>query len=115
MTITHFDTNARLSQAIVYNNTVYLAGQVSDAPGGAGPQMEAIVAQIDTLLARAASNKSRLLNAILWLTDLADFPAVNAVWERWLGACEAPTRATAEVKLTAPEYKVEVIVTAATF
>src|SRR3546814_10065672 len=71
------------------------------------------MAQVDSLLAEAGTDKSRLLTATIWLADMADFGAMNAVWEEWIGGANAPTRATGEVRLATPDYKVEVIVTAA--
>jgi len=113
MTITRIDAGPRMSQAVIHGDTVYLAGQVG-APGeSVTAQTEAVLAQIDGLLARTGSDKSKLLSAIIWLADMADFGEMNAVWDAWIGGQDAPTRATGEAKLATPDYKVEIIITAA--
>ena len=113
MTITRIDAGPRMSQAVIHGETVYLAGQVG-APGeSVTAQTEAVLAQIDGLLARTGSDKSKLLSAIIWLADMADFGEMNAVWDAWIGGQDAPTRATGEAKLATPDYKVEIIITAA--
>ena len=113
MTIERLHSGSRMSQAVIHGGLVYLAGQVA-APGeDATAQTRAILGQIDALLAEAGTDKSRLLTATIWLADMADFGAMNMVWEEWIGGANAPTRATGEVRLATPDYKVEVIVTAA--
>jgi enamine deaminase RidA (YjgF/YER057c/UK114 family) len=102
-----------MSQAVIHGGIVYLAGQVG-APGeDATTQTRAILASIDALLAEAGTDRSHLLTAMVWLADMADFAAMNAVWEDWIGGANAPTRATGEVRLATPDYRVEIIVTAA--
>lgn len=113
MKISRFHSSARMSQAVTYNGVAYLAGQVG-APGeDAASQTRAILASIDDLLAEAGSDHSMLLQATIWLADMNDFQAMNEVWEEWLDGAGAPARATGEVKLASPDYKVEIIVTAA--
>lgn len=113
MSIERLHSGLRMSQAVVHGGIVYLAGQVG-APGeDAAAQTRAVLASIDTLLGEAGTDRSRLLTATIWLADMADFAAMNAVWEEWIGGANAPTRATGEVRLATPDYKVEVIVTAA--
>ena len=113
MTIQRLHSGPRMSQAVIHGGVVHLAGQVG-APGeDASAQTRAVLASIDTLLAEAGTDKSRLLTATIWLADMADFAAMNAVWEEWIGGANAPTRATGEVRLATPDYKVEVIATAA--
>lgn len=113
MTITRLDAGARMSQAVIHNNTVYLAGQVA-APGApVEEQTRAVLASIDSLLARAGSDRSRILSAIIWLADMADFAAMNGVWDGWVDQANAPARATGEARLATPDYKVEIIITAA--
>ena len=113
MTITRIDAGPRMSQAVVHGDTVYLAGQVG-APGeSVTAQTKAIVAQIEDLLARTGSDKSKILSATIWLADMADFAEMNAVWDVWIDGKDAPARATGEAKLATPEYKVEIIITAA--
>jgi len=113
MSIERLHSGPRMSQAVIHGGIVYLAGQVG-APGeDATAQTRAVLGSIDTLLREAGTDRSRLLTATVWLADMADFAAMNAVWEEWIGGANAPTRATGEVRLATPAYKVEVIVTAA--
>jgi enamine deaminase RidA (YjgF/YER057c/UK114 family) len=113
MTITRIDAGPRMSQAVVHGDTVYLAGQVG-APGeSVTAQTRAVVAQIEDLLARTGSDKSKILSATIWLADMADFAEMNTVWDAWIDGKDAPARATGEAKLATPEYKVEIIITAA--
>ncbi len=113
MTIKRLEPGKRMSQAVIHNGIAYLAGQVG-APGmSLTEQTTAVLAQIDALLAEAGTDKSRLLTATIWLADMADFAAMNAVWDTWVDPANPPARATGEVKLATPEYRVEIIVTAA--
>jgi len=113
MTVQRIDSGPRMSQAVIHGNTVYLAGQVA-APGeSVTAQTGAVLAQIDALLARTGSDRSKLLSATIWLADMADFAEMNAVWDAWIGGENAPARATGEARLAAPGYKVEIIVVAA--
>ena len=111
-------TNARLSEMTVHRlgdgGTVYLAGQVAeDASQDIAGQTRQVLAQIDALLAKAGSDKGKLLRVEIILADLADFAAMNALWEAWLPASAAPARATIEAALAKPGWKVEMVVTAA--
>jgi len=110
--ITRLHTGPRMSQAVIHNDTVYLAGQVGEGATVA-EQTRAVLAQIDRLLAEAASSREGILQAIIWLADMADFAEMNAVWDTWVPAGHTPARATGEAKLAAPKYLVEIIVTAA--
>ena len=113
MSIQRLQSGSRMSQAVIHNGIVYLAGQVG-APGeDAATQTGAVLASIDALLAEAGTDRSRLLQATIWLADMADFGAMNRVWQEWIGGANAPTRATGEVRLATRDYKVEIIVTAA--
>jgi enamine deaminase RidA (YjgF/YER057c/UK114 family) len=113
MSIERLHSGPRMSQAVIHGGIVYLAGQVG-APGEtATAQTRAILASIDELLAEAGTDRSHLLTATIWLADMADFAAMNVVWEEWIGGANAPTRATGEVRLATPDYRVEIIVTAA--
>ena len=102
-----------MSQAVVHGDTVYLAGQVGAPGASVADQTRAVLAQIDRLLAEAGTDKSRILAATIWLADIADFAAMNSVWDGWIDPASPPARATGESKLATPEYKVEIIVTAA--
>lgn len=115
MSITRIETGPRMSQAVVHGNTVYLAGQVaSGAPGkSVTDQTHDILGRIDALLAKAGTDKTKLLSATIWLTDIATFGEMNAVWDAWLPAGGAPARATVEAKLASPDYKVEIGIVAA--
>ena len=113
MTITRLEPGKRMSQAVVHNGIAYLAGQVGEPGTSLTEQTTAVLVQIDALLAAAGTDKSRILTATIWLADMADFAAMNAVWDVWVDPANPPARATGEVKLAAPEYRIEIIVTAA--
>ncbi len=112
--VQRFDVGPRLSEMAVHNGVCYLAGQVAaDGSADISGQTQQVLAAIDALLARAGTDKSKLLRVEIFITDLADFPAMNAVWEAWLPAGCAPPRATVQARLARPEWKVEMVVTAA--
>ena len=115
MTIRRIQTGQRMSQAVVHNGMVYLAGQVAQgAPGGSvAEQTRDILGRIEALLAEAGTDKSRLLSATIWLTDMRDFAEMNAVWDDWVTPGEPPARACVESRLAAQHYNVEITVTAA--
>lgn len=113
MTIQRFDCGTRLSEMAVHHSTVYLAGQVAaDATQDITGQTRQVLAAIDALLARAGSDKRKLLMVQIYLADLSDFPKMNDVWEAWLPAGCAPPRATVQAALAKPEWRVEMVVTA---
>jgi enamine deaminase RidA (YjgF/YER057c/UK114 family) len=112
--IQRFDVGARLSEMAVHQGVAYLAGQVAaDGSQDITGQTTQVLAQIDALLARAGTDKSKILMCQIFITDLADFPALNAVWERWVAPGNAPPRATVQARLAKPEWRVEMVVTAA--
>ncbi len=113
--IERIEPGKRMSMAVAHGSTVYLAGQVADktAGGSVGDQTREILEAIDRLLAQAGTDKSRLLMANIWLTDMSTFGEMNAVWDSWVSPGNAPARATVEAKLAAPQYKVEIAVIAA--
>jgi enamine deaminase RidA (YjgF/YER057c/UK114 family) len=112
--VQRFDVGARMSEMAVYNGTVWLAGQVAaDAAGGIEAQTRSVLAQIDALLARAGTDKSRIVMAQIFLADIADFPLMNAVWDGWVVPGATPPRATVQAALAKPEWRVEIVVTAA--
>jgi enamine deaminase RidA (YjgF/YER057c/UK114 family) len=115
MSIERHDAGPRMSKAVVHGNTVYLAGIVADAPKGksTGDQTKDILRQIDGFLAKAGTDKSKLLSANIWITDMANFAEMNAVWDFWVATGNTPARATVEAKLASPDYKVEIMVVAA--
>lgn len=115
MTIQRFDVGPRMSQAVVHGNTVYLAGVVAKATAGESvtKQTQEILSIIDGLLAKAGTDKSKLLSATIYLPDMKTFADMNAVWDGWVSAGNTPARATVEAKLAAPQYAVEIMVIAA--
>jgi len=112
MTIIRHETGPRMSQANIFNGVVYLAGQVGEG-ATVKEQTQAILAEIDRLLALSGSSKERILSAQIWLADMADFAEMNSAWDAWVPAGNTPARATGEAKLAAAKYRVEIIVTAA--
>lgn len=112
MTIRRIEAGPRMSQAVIHGNTVYLAGQVGEGDTVAA-QTASCLAEIDRLLAAAGTDKSKILQAIIWLDDMANFAEMNSVWDKWVDGPNAPARATGEARLAGPQYKVEIIITAA--
>ena len=110
MTIQRHDTGPRMSKAVVHGDTVYLAGIVAEAPKGKSmaEQTKSILSQIDGFLAQAGTDKSKLLSANIWITDMAKFAEMNAVWDAWVAPGNTPARATVEAKLAAPQFNVEI-------
>ncbi len=103
-----------MSQCVIHNDTVYLAGQVDgETAPTAREQTERILARIDKLLEMAGTDKSKLLSATIWLSDMRFFPELNEVWDAWVSPGNTPTRACVEASLAAPKYLVEIRVTAA--
>ncbi len=114
MTIERQDVGPRMSQLVVHGDHVYLAGQVAgDVSASAKGQTEQILAKIDALLARAGSDKSQLLYAQIWLSDIRFYDAMNEAWDAWVDPQNTPARATAESRLASPDIKVEIVITAA--
>jgi enamine deaminase RidA (YjgF/YER057c/UK114 family) len=114
MTIKRFDVGPRMSQAVAYGNTVYLAGQVADDPvPSVGEQTRQVLARIDRLLKDAGTDKTKLLSANIWLTDIGRFAEMNAVWDAWVSPGNTPARATVQATLAAPQFLVEIAVIAA--
>ncbi len=114
MSIQRFHTGPRMSQMVIHKDTVYLAGQVANDPTqDVETQTRQILGQIDALLAEAGTDKSKLLSATIYLADIATFGAMNKAWDAWVDPANAPARATVEAKLAAPQYVVEIQVTAA--
>lgn len=112
--IQRFDTGPRMSEMTVHNGVAYLAGQVAENDDlDISGQTREVLEQIDALLLRAGSDKSKILRAQIFLTDLADFAAMNAVWEQWVVAGHTPARATVQAALANPNWKIEIVVTAA--
>lgn len=113
MSIQRLDSGSRMSQAVIHGNTVYLAGQVGTAGASVAEQTRDCLDKIDRLLERAGTDRSRLLQATIWLSDMRDFAEMNAVWDAWVEPGAPPARACGECRLATPEYRVEIIVVAA--
>ena len=115
MTLQRIKPGPRMSGAVVHGNTVYLAGQVANAAAGGSvtEQTREILQIIDGLLAEAGTDKTKLLMVNIWLSDMATFAEMNAVWDGWVAQGNTPARATVEAKLAAPQYTVEIAVIAA--
>jgi enamine deaminase RidA (YjgF/YER057c/UK114 family) len=111
--ITRLEPGARMSEAVIHGDTIYLAGQVGEPGDDVTAQTKTVLSEIDRLLALAGSDKSRILMSTIWLANIADFAAMNAVWDAWVDAANPPARATSEAKLATPDYLVEIVIVAA--
>ena len=114
MTIKRFHVGKRLSEMALYNGTIYLAGQVAaDSTQDTSGQTKQVLAAIDKLLAEVGSDKTKILSTTIYITDMANFPAMNTIWDAWVPQGNSPPRATVEAKLANPACKVEIQVIAA--
>jgi enamine deaminase RidA (YjgF/YER057c/UK114 family) len=115
MKIERHETGPRMSKAVIHGDTVYLAGIVADSPKGKSmaEQTRSILSQIDGFLTMAGTNKTKLLSANIWISEMAQFGEMNTVWDGWVSPGNTPARATVEAKLASPDYKVEIMVVAA--
>jgi len=115
MAIERKEIGPRMSQIVVHGDTVYLAGIVAHAAKGKSvtEQTKEILATIDKYLAQSGSDKSKLLTATIYITDMGKFAEMNSVWDAWVSPGNTPARATVEAKLAAPDYSVEIMVVAA--
>jgi enamine deaminase RidA (YjgF/YER057c/UK114 family) len=116
MSISRIQPGPRMSQAVIHNQTVYLAGQVaSNAAGGSvTEQTKDILSKIDALLAEAKTDKGNILSATIWLTDMSSFAEMNAVWDGWVVPGSTPARATVtSPRLASADFSVEIAVIAA--
>ncbi len=111
--IKRLHSGPRMSQAVIHGDLVWLAGQVGNPGDSVADQTRAILAKIDGLLAEAGSDKSRLLQATIWLASMDDFAEMNEIWDAWVDPANPPARACGESKLATPDYTVEIIVVAA--
>lgn len=112
--IQRIDAGSRMSEATLHGGIAYLAGQVPEtADAGIEQQTAEVLAAIDELLARAGSDRTRILRAQVYLADIADFDGMNRAWDAWVAPGQAPARATVEARLADPAWKVEIVVTAA--
>lgn len=113
MTIERHHTNARMSQIVMHGDTVYLAGQVGTAGESVAAQTTTILGKIDALLAEAGTDKSKILQAIIWMKSMDDFAEMNGVWDAWVPEGHAPARACGSADLATPDFTVEITVIAA--
>ena len=115
MKIERHETGPRMSKVVIHGDTFYLAGIVADGPKGksVAEQTKNILSQIDGFRALAGTDKTKLLSANIWITDMANFAEMNSVWDSWVSPGNTPARATVDAKLASPDYKVETMVVAA--
>ncbi|MBN9031404.1 MAG: hypothetical protein BGN83_09590 [Rhizobium sp. 63-7] len=112
MSIKRIEPGPRMSGAVVHGNTVYLSGQVGQG-ATVTEQSKSALAEVDRLLAAAGSDKSKILQTLIYLSDMSTFGEMNAVWESWVDPANTPARATSQAALATPDYKVEFTVIAA--
>jgi len=111
--ITRLRSTRRMSRIVIHEDRVYLSGLTADdADADVAGQTRQVLGKIDALLAEAGSDRQHLLQAWVWLADIADFDAMNAVWDDWIDGREPPVRACVEARLARPALKVEIQVTA---
>ena len=114
MSIKRIECGPRMSMAVVHNGVANLAGVVADNPvPSVTKQTQQILASIDKLLKKAGTNKTKVLKANIWLSDMRYFAEMNAVWDKWVSKGNTPARATVEAKLATPAHWVEIMVNAA--
>jgi len=113
--IERIEPGPRMSTAVIHNNVIYVAGIVAERTVGKGvyEQTKEVLEQIDEILAQAKSDKTKILKANIWLTDISTFADMNKAWDAWAVAGKTPARATVESKLAAPGYDVEIMIEAA--
>ncbi len=112
--ILRIDPGPRLSEAVVMGDRVYCSGMIpEDTTQDVTGQVRQALQEIDSLLAKAGSDKTKILTATIWLADIGDFAAMNAVWEGWVVPGQTPARATVQARLNDPNMKVEIMVVAA--
>ncbi len=110
--IERIETGKRMSKIVKHNGVAYLCGQVGDGESVAD-QTRDCLGRVEALLEKAGSSREKILQAVIWLADMADFAEMNGVWDNWVPEGHAPARACGEAKLARPDLKVEIIVTAA--
>jgi len=113
MQIQRYGTTGRYSDSVVHNGTIYLVEVPSNLEADIAGQTENLLASIENLLAQAGSSKAHLLMVTIYLADMADYDAMNAVWDAWLPAGCAPARACLQARLANPGFRVEMVLTAA--
>ena len=111
--IKRIEPGKRMSQAVVHGNTIWLSGQVGTSGASVAQQTKDVLAKIDRLLAECGSSKSRIVQAIVWLADMADFEEMNAVYDAWIDRQHPPARACVEARLADPDLRIEITAVAA--
>lgn len=113
--IRRIEPGSRMSEAVIHGGKIYTAGIVADKAVGKSvlEQTRDILSQIDALLTQAGSDKTRILKANIWLSDISTFAQMNQAWDAWAVAGKTPARATVEARLAAPGYDVEIMIEAA--
>jgi enamine deaminase RidA (YjgF/YER057c/UK114 family) len=112
--IMRIDCGPRMSEAVTLGNRIYCSGMIpEDTSADIAGQVRQALAEIDALLAKGGSDKSKILTATIWLNDIADFAAMNKVWDAWVVPGHTPARATVEARMNDPAMKVEIMVVAA--
>lgn len=111
--IQRLQVGTRLSGAVISGGIAYLSGQVpADATADIRDQTRSVLARIDALLQAAGTDKTKVLSAVIYLTDIGNFAAMNEIWEKWIAAGLPPSRTTVEAKLANPAYLIEITVVA---
>lgn len=111
--ITRKHGNGRMSQIVEHNGVIYLSGQVADPAKSIQDQTKDVLQKIDDLLAEAGSSKTNIISATIWLKDMSDFAAMNAVWDGWVETGHEPARCCGEAALANPDMLVEIMIIAA--
>ncbi|RUZ74212.1 RidA family protein [Mesorhizobium sp. M7A.F.Ca.US.006.01.1.1] len=111
--IKRFEFDTRIHHGVIHNGTLYLTGQVARPGQSAADQMLEALTKIDTLLAKAGTDKTHILHVQMWLDDVRDFDEVNTVWDAWMPKEHAPARSSGQARMAKPGMLVELIVTAA--
>lgn len=114
MSVERKETSPRMSRVVIHGDTVYLAGAVADDPTQPiQGQTRQVLDKIDRYLQMAGTDKSKLLTAQIWLSDIALWAEMNVVWDAWVAPGNAPARATVQAKLAGPTHLIEIMVVAA--
>ena len=113
MTIERQGTTRRYSDVVAYGSTVHLVEVAQSLNADITTQTREVLASVEQTLLRADSDKSRLLQVTIYLADISDIDAMNALWDNWIPEGCAPARACVEAKLANPGYRIEVVVVAA--
>ncbi len=114
MSINRIENGPRYCRVLTHNGTAYLSGMTADdTTGNTAEQTRGTLAKIERYLAAAGSDKTKILSAVIWLRDIADFEQMNSVWDAWIDRDAMPVRATVEARLAGDAYRIEIMVTAA--